>query len=113
DYDKSRDERPRTVRGQSDRGDSDHAHTGGDRERGRGRDRSADLSASHHARAGPGGVGRRSEGRSTVNSRQVLEIFARYRGDSPVMVSSGASGNILAEIDPHDPFMFNTGMAYT
>jgi sulfopyruvate decarboxylase subunit beta len=48
-----------------------------------------------------------------MNSRQVLEIFARYRGDAPVMVSSGASGNILAEIDPHDPFMFNTGMAYT
>jgi sulfopyruvate decarboxylase subunit beta len=48
-----------------------------------------------------------------MNSRQVLEIFARYRKDAPVMVSSGASGNILAQIDPHDPFMFNTGMAYT
>ncbi len=48
-----------------------------------------------------------------MNSRQVLEIFARYRGDAPVMVSSGASGNILNQIDPHDPFMFNTGMAYT
>lgn len=48
-----------------------------------------------------------------MNSRQVIEIFARYRKDAPVMVSSGASGTILSQVDHRDPVMYNTGMAYT
>jgi len=48
-----------------------------------------------------------------VNSRQLLEIFNRYRGDAPVMVSSGRTGSILAQVGHRDPVMYNTGMSYT
>jgi thiamine pyrophosphate-dependent acetolactate synthase large subunit-like protein len=48
-----------------------------------------------------------------MNSRQLLEIFDRYRGDAPVMVSSGRTGSILAQVGHRDPVMYNTGMSYT
>src|SRR6476659_2032417 len=48
-----------------------------------------------------------------MNSREALEIFARYRADAPLMVSSGRTGGILAEIGHRDPAMYNTGMSYT
>jgi thiamine pyrophosphate-dependent acetolactate synthase large subunit-like protein len=48
-----------------------------------------------------------------VNSRQLLEVFDRYRDDAPVMVSSGRTGSILAQVGHRDPVMYNTGMSYT
>src|SRR5262249_16662388 len=48
-----------------------------------------------------------------MNSRQALEIFARYRDDAPVMVSSGGSGTILSQLGHRTPTMYNTGMSYT
>src|SRR5262245_49636037 len=48
-----------------------------------------------------------------MNSRQALEVFARYRDDAPVMVSSGGSGTILSQLGHRTPTMYNTGMSYT
>jgi len=48
-----------------------------------------------------------------MNAQQVLEIFARYRNDAPVMVSSGRSGTILWQLGHRTPTMYNTGMSYT
>jgi thiamine pyrophosphate-dependent acetolactate synthase large subunit-like protein len=48
-----------------------------------------------------------------MDARQVLEIFARYRNDAPVMVSSGRSGTILSQLGHRTPTMYNTGMSYT
>ena len=37
-----------------------------------------------------------------MNSREVLEIFARYRAKAPVMVSSGRTGALLADVADAD-----------
>jgi thiamine pyrophosphate-dependent acetolactate synthase large subunit-like protein len=48
-----------------------------------------------------------------VNSREVLEIFCRYRDGAAVMVSSGRSGAILWELGQHDGVAYMSGMACT
>jgi sulfopyruvate decarboxylase subunit beta len=47
-----------------------------------------------------------------MNRREVIEIFARYRGESPVIVGPGVSGRILFDIDHQPATIYNMELGY-
>jgi thiamine pyrophosphate-dependent acetolactate synthase large subunit-like protein len=47
-----------------------------------------------------------------VNRRQALEIFARHRGDAPVIVGPSFGGRVLFDIDHRDATIYNMELGY-
>lgn len=47
-----------------------------------------------------------------MNRREMLEIFARYRGDCPVIVGPGFGGRILYGIDHRPATLYNMELGY-
>jgi thiamine pyrophosphate-dependent acetolactate synthase large subunit-like protein len=47
-----------------------------------------------------------------MNRRQVLEIFARYRGDAPAITGPSFGGRILYTIDHRPATLYNMELAY-
>jgi len=47
-----------------------------------------------------------------VNRRETLEIFARHRGDAPVIVGPSWGGRILFDIDHRDATIYNMELGY-
>lgn len=47
-----------------------------------------------------------------MNRRQVLEIFARHRGDAPVIVGPSFGGRMLFDIDHRDATIYNMELGY-
>jgi thiamine pyrophosphate-dependent acetolactate synthase large subunit-like protein len=48
-----------------------------------------------------------------MNRRDVIEAFARRRGDAPVVVGPGVSGRLLFEAGHHPATIYNMDMGYT
>jgi thiamine pyrophosphate-dependent acetolactate synthase large subunit-like protein len=48
-----------------------------------------------------------------VNRRDVIEAFARRRGDAPVIVGPGVSGRMLFEAEHRPATIYNMDMGYT
>jgi len=48
-----------------------------------------------------------------MNRRDVIEAFARRRGDAPVIVGPGVSGRMLFESDHRPATIYNMDMGYT
>jgi sulfopyruvate decarboxylase subunit beta len=47
-----------------------------------------------------------------MNRREVLEVFARFRGDAPTIVGPGVSGRMLYEIDHRPATLYQMDMSY-
>jgi sulfopyruvate decarboxylase subunit beta len=47
-----------------------------------------------------------------MNRREALEIFARYRGDAPVIVGPSWGGRILFDTDHRDATIYNMELGY-
>ncbi|MEV7006613.1 thiamine pyrophosphate-dependent enzyme [Streptosporangium sp. NPDC051022] len=47
-----------------------------------------------------------------MNRREVLESFARFRGDAPTVVGPGVSGRMLYEIDHRPATLYQMDMSY-
>ncbi len=47
-----------------------------------------------------------------MNRRQVLEIFARHRGDAPVIIGPSFGGRVLFDIDHRDATIYNMELGY-
>ena len=47
-----------------------------------------------------------------MNRRETLEIFARHRGDAPVIVGPSWGGRILFDIDHRDATIYNMELGY-
>jgi sulfopyruvate decarboxylase subunit beta len=47
-----------------------------------------------------------------MNRRDAIEVFARYRGDAPVIVGPGVSGRLLYEIDHRPATIYNMELGY-
>ena len=47
-----------------------------------------------------------------MNRREALEIFARQRGDAPVIVAPGFSGRLLFDIDHREATIYNMELGY-
>jgi sulfopyruvate decarboxylase subunit beta len=48
-----------------------------------------------------------------MNRRDVIEAFARRRGDAPVIIGPGVSGRMLFEADHRPATIYNMDMGYT
>ena len=47
-----------------------------------------------------------------MNRGEMLEVFARYRGDAPVIVGPGICGRILYTIGHHPATIYNMELGY-
>ena len=47
-----------------------------------------------------------------MNRRDAIEVFARYRGDAPVIVGPGVSGRLLYEIDHRPATIYQMELGY-
>jgi sulfopyruvate decarboxylase subunit beta len=47
-----------------------------------------------------------------MNRRQAMEIFARHRGDSPVIIGPSFGGRVLFDIDHRDATIYNMELGY-
>ena len=47
-----------------------------------------------------------------MNRGEMLEVFARYRGDSPVIVGPGICGRILYKVSHHPATIYNMELGY-